>query len=461
MAFGLNSSLRSIKSGSIQIAYTHADAKLALKAQLSMDMSVLVRDLPTIISQLPGAPEKLKILVESLLETTYASISSAELSATYSVTGKYALKGTIDFSLDITIEGNLSSELNYIKKEVFEYYASFLPLTQPIPWQTLFINETSVTDLSHLTASFHFMSTPTSQSTKLTFDNLKIKPPRNMINATAFRLTEFFNLTASPYEPPREGQKYKLTVEGGSNITHAVILSRPPTVPEPDETSPDMRTMVWGNQTISSLKDLTFNIKPIMTGVAATAMISSPETVTEVTPVVINASNAATMLNIIGISKPVTIVIRNETDPEGVEPPPGSFKLVGTYIEIITSENDIAVNATIRINYSLEELATLGIDENTLKIHYWNATLGEWVAVESHVNTEEHFVWANIHHLSLWALLGQPSIPIWAQPQFLAILVVVVAAIAIFTSVIILRKRKPPLTQPETSQLQRRSRNNL
>jgi len=138
--------------------------------------------------------------------------------------------------------------------------------------------------------------------------------------------------------------------------------------------------------------------------------ITNPKLVNATNPFIVNATkDAATSLIISEISDPITIVVQNVTEPEGVDPPPGIWKVLGNYVQINVSNTDITVKATIRIYYTLEQLEASGLDESTLKIHYWNTTLNEWVAIESHVNTEEHFVWANIDHFSLWALMGQPA----------------------------------------------------
>jgi hypothetical protein len=62
-------------------------------------------------------------------------------------------------------------------------------------------------------------------------------------------------------EPPTKDQRLKITIEGGYNETNIVTLVRSPTVPEPDEEAPDETSMVWLNQSISSLKDLIFDVR--------------------------------------------------------------------------------------------------------------------------------------------------------------------------------------------------------
>jgi hypothetical protein len=171
--------------------------------------------------------------------------------------------------------------------------------------------------------------------------------------------------------------------------------------------------------------------------------ITNPEDVTEDDPFIIDATEEAlTYLIVYEISDPVTIIVKNVTEPD-VDPPPGAWKLLGNYIQIEVTPADVDVNVTIRIYYTQEQLEASGLDENTLIIHYWDTAQDKWIAAESHVNTEEQYVWVNVDHFSLWALMGLPPTPLWSQPTFLAIVIIAVAAIATVTIMITMRRKKP------------------
>lgn len=207
--------------------------------------------------------------------------------------------------------------------------------------------------------------------------------------------------------------------------------------------------------TVDAEETITVDFALAAHGVAAEE-ITEPELVNSTKPFVLNATEeAAASLIISEISDPTTIVVKNVTDPLGVDAPPGTWEVLGNYVQIIVNDivnyTDITVNATIRIYYTLEQLETSGLDESTLEIHFWNAASGEWEPVESHVNTEEHFVWANIDHFSFWALMGQKPTLIWTQPQLLVIVGMTVAVITIATILILIRKRK--LLRPSRSQM--------
>lgn len=70
-------------------------------------------------------------------------------------------------------------------------------------------------------------------------------------------------------------------------------------------------------------------------------------------------------------------------------------------------------SARIRINYTEDDLANSGVDEDTVKSYYWNDTLGAWVMCENTAtNTSGNYVMINLTHFSLYGLFGSlPSIP--------------------------------------------------
>jgi len=426
----LNFTLSRIQRDTVQLAYTYSDGKLVYKETTIATTTDFTEDLQDILTSIPDMPSSLEALIDALLGKIYASIDSAELSATYSLVGEFVKGGRITFALDMTFGGDLDEELNYIRAKVLSYYMATLPTGVPVPWLT-FINETLV-DVGNLKLSFNV----TTSSVVFGWENLRVLPPRDVINATHFKLKRFFNLT---YAPPTYETPVKITVEGGDNVTHTVSLYRPSNVPAPNSTT-NSKTMVWENQTLSGIQDLTFKIEPVITGPLAAGTIINPALVTEANPFTIDASEEAmTTLTINSISAPVTIVVKNQTEAPGVMPAPATFSMLGTYVEIISTE-EVDVNATIRINYTPEQLTAAGVDESMLKIYYWDADLEDWVEVDTQVNTEEHYAWATIDHFSIWGLFGQPVAPFWTQWWFYAIIGVVIVVVA--GAFILMRKQK-------------------
>ena len=594
----LNATFNCVENMSVQLSYSSVDKRFDFRLAQVDKLKTLIEESALLLPEIlpPETPPEIRSFVESLLNTTYASVDTANVSFMYE-------NGKADFEATAVIEGDISAEANYVKDFFFQFFVYQLRydnITVPWPWQLVFINQTKV-DISNFEISAKLGETSFEGKIK----GLTFIPPTDALNATHFKLERFFNLTAPQYssqqEFPGQNQKLKITIEGGSNATHTVTLFRPPTVPEPDLTGPYGKSMVWFNQTLSSLKDLMFEIQPlevvpptgtltvtttpvsgevfvngsswgpanqtrvvdvgtynvsfgpvasyytptwqlvtvsenveeIVTGVYELIVVwidgyvtdietgaplagatvaadgvstttdangyyrielapgeytitvsasgyvskSKMETVTageatidftlavpgvvaeEITePELVNATNpfivdaieeASASLIISEISDPVTIVVKNVTDlPVGVDPPPGTWEVLGNYVQITVNNTDITVNATIRMYYTLEQLEASGLDESTLEIHFWNATSGEWEPIQSHVNTEEHYVWAVIDHFSLFAILGQPSegAALPTQLWFLAIAIIVIIAVTL-VYVIYIRRRKTAVTR--------------
>lgn len=592
----LKSVFTSVQNMSIQLSYSSVDKRFDFQLTQVDKIKALADEIALILPEIlpPETPPEVRTFIESLLNTTYASVDSAIVSFTYE-------NDKADFEATTTIEGDINAEVNYVKDLYFQLIAAqYRGYNITIPWQAAFINQTKL-DVSNFKISAKLGETSFESKIK----GLTLMPPTDALNATHFKLEKFFNLTAPQYswqqEFPAENQRLKITIEGGSNATHGVTLFRDPqTVPEPDATV--SHQMIWYNQTLSSLKDLVFNIEKIpvgtvdgtvidastdlpivgasinidgystttdstgyyiitdvpavtytvtasitgyLDGVATDVVVTAGETITvnfqlasipstgtlsvtttpvtgevfvndaswgfapqsrvvqvgtyivsfggvdgsytpanqvatinenvettiegvykplpevvveEITepelvnathPFIVNATEeAATSLVISEISDPITIVVQNVTEPEGIEPPPGTWRVLGNYVQITVNNTDITVNATIRIHYTLEQLETSELNESTLEIRFWNATSGEWESVESHVNTEEHYVWAIIDHFSLFAIFGQPverGAPIPAPFWLLTIAIIVIIAV-ILVSVIYIRRRKTAIT---------------
>jgi len=94
----------------------------------------------------------------------------------------------------------------------------------------------------------------------LTFEGLRVHLVKDEIDFIRFNLHSLFNMTISPYESPREFEKLKINVIGGSNATHTILLYASSIMPTPNMTSLDYKTMTWENVTVSSMKDLLFKI---------------------------------------------------------------------------------------------------------------------------------------------------------------------------------------------------------
>jgi len=77
-------------------------------------------------------------------------------------------------------------------------------------------------------------------------------------------------------------------------------------------------------------------------------------------------------------------------------------------------ESDIDIEwAVVRLAYTRERLAELGIDEKTLELAYYDNATDEWLHefFAIGIDNQSLYVWANTSHLSEWAILGGAVLP--------------------------------------------------
>jgi len=435
----LNATLPYISEAQTQLTYSSSTGKLQLRATSSGEIDL--EEYYYLTYPMPEQmPPELRELFEALQKTRLCNITSYNQSFIYR-------DSVGNLRMEYTLEGDLNAQANFVKSLI----VSYMNLTSPqqITWKELFLNQT-VIDVVNLRMKFNVRST--SASGELT--GITLLPPMDPVNATCFQLQRFFNITSVDYgyEPRIAGQRLKIAVRGGSNGTHTVTLfidpADPERVPDPNE-FPGGNTMIWNNQSISKLERLIFKV---FEGYAET--IYNPTSVIQSNPLTINAKTTAScILTLTNVSKPATICIKNITAPAGVNPLPGTYKVLGNYIQITADPEDVTVNFTIRLYYTHEQLSELGLDENSMKILYWDEAANDWVAINTQINTTEHYVWATVSHLSIWALVGQPSPALWEQPWFLPSIVIIVAVVLISIAVVFLKKKKqPPQTKESSSQ---------
>jgi len=424
----LNVTLPYISEAQTQLSYSSTTGRLQLTATSSGEIDPEEYYYPTYLFPEEMPPE-LRELFESLQKTRLCNITSYNQSFTYG-------NNTGNFRMEYTLEGDLNAQVNFVKSCMVSYLNETSPAQ--ITWRELFLNQTLI-DMANLQVNFNVGST--SATGELT--GIMLLPPIDPVNATCFRLERFFSLTSVDYghEPPTAGQRLKIAVQGGSNGTHTVTLFIDPTdperVPDPDEFA-EGNTMIWYNQRISKHKRLMFQV---WEGYAET--IHNPASVTQDNPFMIDAEETAScVLTLTNVSKSATLYIKNITAPTDISPPPGTYNILGNYIQITADPKDVTTNGTIRIYYTPEQLSELGLDENSLKIFYWNEAANDWEAIDTQINTAEHYVWATVSHLSIWALMGQPLTTLWEQPWFQTLIVVIIA-IVIIAVLLGLRRKKP------------------
>jgi hypothetical protein len=242
----LNAFVYSIETGQFELSYAKTFRTASMDLEFTANVTKLLSTLESTIP--PDVPPSQRAPIELFLNTTFCAVESAQVYWTYA-------NSRSDMQINATIGGDFNAELNFIKNLYITYNNPYPPEI----WQ--FINSTEL-DLSNLHAAFNLTRTSALGS----IENFVVKPPTDPADSdyNQFKLTRFFNLTYSPYgEPPTKDTRLKLTVEGGYNSTHTVTIINPITrrAPPPDMASPDGTRLIWLNQSVSSLRDLIFDIK--------------------------------------------------------------------------------------------------------------------------------------------------------------------------------------------------------
>jgi hypothetical protein len=428
----LNATLPYIGEAQIQLNYSSSTGKLQLTATSSGEIDPEAYYYPTYF--LPEEmPSELRELFESLQQISLFNVTSYNESFTFG-------NSVGSFRVECTLEGDVNAQADLVKSVIVTYMNLTSPEQIAGP-ELLFLNQTRL-DIANLQMNFNVGNT--SVTGELT--GVRLSPPTDPVNATCFRLERFFDLAsvarawAYEYPLPIKGRSLRIAVKGGSNGTHTVTLfidqTDPEKVPDPDEFA-EGNTLVWHNQSISNLKRLLFKVWE-----GCAEAIHDPASVTQDNPFRINAEETAScVLTLTDVSKPVTISIKNVTAPTEVGPLPGTYTMLGNYIQILADPEDVTAAGTVRICYTPEQLSESGLDENSLKIFWWDEAANDWKALDTQINTAEHYAWATVSHLSIWTLMGQLTPPLWEQPWFLISTVAIVAAVIIVVIFSVRRKK--------------------
>ncbi len=81
------------------------------------------------------------------------------------------------------------------------------------------------------------------------------------------------------------------------------------------------------------------------------------------------------------------------------------------YIEASDSIIEGMNETTIEVSYSQNKVDALGIDENELKLYFYNETLEEWKPIHSWVDATKNIVYGTTDHFSLWGVFGEKDEP--------------------------------------------------
>jgi len=237
-----NTTAYCVENAHVSAEYSSARQELGLNASITANVTQLKNNT---ISMLPDTvPPQLRDLIGSCINTTYCKLESSNMTCNYA-------NGLITFNTEWASKGDLKAETNRIKSCFIEYLNQTSPYS--VDWRILMFNATEV-DITNLKADIK----QGEDWETVTFKGLKVHPDEDKIDPTQFKLYRFFNMTSVPGEGLVEFEKLGITVRGGSNGTHTVLLHAPSTVPEPASVSLNGTAMSWQNSMPSSLKDLDF-----------------------------------------------------------------------------------------------------------------------------------------------------------------------------------------------------------
>jgi hypothetical protein len=239
-----NITAEGIMNADVNASYSSNHQKLDIHAMLIANITQIENEILPILPD--TVPQEFQDLLRSCTNTTYCKLDA------FNTTWNYA-NGILNFEAEWYLEGDFKSELNRIKNCYIKYLNSTSPLE--IDWQVRLLNATLI-DINNFKTDIR----QNEEWMMLSFEGLRINTVKDEADPIRFKLFRLFNMTAEPSESPREFEKLMIILTSGFNGTHTVLLKAPRTVPNPDITSLDYKTMTWENMTVSSLKDMLFKI---------------------------------------------------------------------------------------------------------------------------------------------------------------------------------------------------------
>lgn len=237
------------KTLDLQFEYTSGTSTFDLRLGCKLDIDGYREKILPKLSDL--VDPSIKDLVTELSSQMYANVTTSHEAFTYQ-------NGVVEGQAVATVDGDFASQVNLLKNlYVYEFLNSSLSVYRE-PW--LIVNSTWL-DAGNLTVEFVLVN----DSAFFSFDAFQASPPVDQIDANSFRLSSFFNLvkSMSPYssEMPVDRQRLTLEVQCVGSGPNILKMTLPPTMPQPDDMSEDQTLVVWNNQSVSILANITFSLQ--------------------------------------------------------------------------------------------------------------------------------------------------------------------------------------------------------
>lgn len=239
-----NTTLSSLESSSFHLAYYSTDRRSEMNFTSFVEIEGLYNefDFPMEYFELP--PDYTAVL-EPFLTNILTNIKVLQASAKY-------VDGEANLLVDLTFEGDINAEIDYLKSG----FINLFDQEETIPWELLYFNETDI-DVTGVECNIKMDDL----MTEIVMKGLAIQPPIDRINASAFKLDRFFNLTIDEAFLG-QGRQIGVTVIGGSNTTHKVALYNSTAVPDQDLMTLDAEgkptLMSWNEVSLKDLRELQF-----------------------------------------------------------------------------------------------------------------------------------------------------------------------------------------------------------
>lgn len=238
-----NATAYAVNNAQVQATYSGEQQKLDLTVSIEANATQLKNDIVPFIPNATSTimPPEFGDMFESFTNTSYCKLDTLNLSVNFT-------DGRAQFDADWTLQGDFKALVNHAK--------GFLSLlgSGMTDWEVGFLNSTEI-DINNLVLD---VKQGEDWST-MAFDGVRMYPFRDEIDSIRFTLFQWLNMTNDPEAPPRDFERLKVTITGGFNGTHTILLYSPSTVPD-HMNSLDYKTMTWQNVTMSSLRDLLFQI---------------------------------------------------------------------------------------------------------------------------------------------------------------------------------------------------------
>jgi len=242
----VNATSYAVKDAGLNASYSSAEGKIFMNAWLVGNDSQLKNDVISILPDIaPPNSSYLHDLLASYLNAAYSTVKS-------STTTFDLLNGNASFVSMVILQGNFEAELNREKSVLIGGLASMGQST-PLPWELRVLNETEI-NINNFQAELAIGQ----DWEYANFSGLILRLQPDKVDPTKFKLRTWLNITTDISAPPLEFEKLTVTITGESTSNETIVLSTPAGVPVPDQVSADSTTMVWDNDSLSSLQDLTF-----------------------------------------------------------------------------------------------------------------------------------------------------------------------------------------------------------